>query len=351
MQIGYAIDSTLYNGDKAYINSIFDVKTLVENILDKSDNKIVEEFNEGFVKGFNNKFDFGTLILNELNEDTNYDFITYFYEDETYFLTFRLFSEDGLNYHEYKLVKENDVYKIVDVYFYLSGEYFSETLQGIYFQSLNGVLNSENNSYSNPFTEDLIKLSLVKKQMQKGDYIKAKEIFDSISEKSQLQKPFLIIALLITSNLDEKLYINYIQKYETNYPNDPSLYLVSLDGYVLKGEYKKALELVDLLDESVGGDNFLDLQRSGLHLLDKNYEQALVYGKKLLENYPNYIDAYVNMITINIEYGKDADAIDAIEIFMKQFELDKETMKVAFEEDYPEFVKKQVYKDWFKKED
>ena len=131
--VGYAIDSTIYNGEKEYVNNLFDMDVFMNSFLIKSEDKEIIEFNTGFSDGFRKGFDYGNIMVKEIGKDGSYDFFkSYVDEHQQYHLVFRLFSEAGLNYHDYKLKETGNSIKIVDVYVYVTGEDFSKTIGTIY---------------------------------------------------------------------------------------------------------------------------------------------------------------------------------------------------------------------------
>lgn len=350
--IGYAIDSTLYAGDATYINKILDVDAILDKALVKVDDSKIQQYNKDFAEGFKSSFDFGAAILRELGEDGNYDFVkSYVKNGNEYHLIFRLYAEDGLNYHDYKLSENGGEVKISDMYLYLSGENFSKTLSDIYKRAIQSVSSDGvfKKLFKKTYIDDLGNLKKIKDLMRVGKYKEAYDVYKNVNSESRKEKIFMISALQVASNLDDSVYEEVIKQYEELFPNDPSLYLISIDGAVIKEDFEKAYELVNKLDRSLGGDDFLDLYRANVLYAKNDFEGATKYARKLVDNYPGFIEAHTTLLTILIERNQINEAIKALENFYDIFELTKEDMREAMEGDFPNFVKTKEYIAWMKK--
>ncbi|WP_299837142.1 hypothetical protein [uncultured Tenacibaculum sp.] len=346
-EIGYAIDSTLFNGDNKYFDKIYDIKLLTDRFFIKTNDKELLKFNLGFYKGFSSSFTFGKEMLKQISTGSEYTFLRSYKEGENYFLLFRLYGDSGLNYHKHLVEFINGEPKISDTYIYLSGEYFSETIKFIYDGSvrnrnlLRRILNRSENA-------DLKKIELFKVYKDQNDFKKVIELYESLSEKSKKRKIFMIYSLLASKNLEDSIYMKYIKSYEKEYPNDPSLYLISMDGFIIKEQYDKAIATLDKLDKSIGGDEFLDYFRGNCYYLKKDFVKAAEYFEKLMINYPNFFDGIDSLLTVYVESKENEKAIHILDVFTEKFELEKESLKELVKINFPEFTKTKEYKNWSK---
>lgn len=346
--LGYKIDSTLANNDTSFINEIYSLESFSDRFMMKSQDKEIKDFNKGFSQGFNKSFNFGNILVKEINSGSSYDFIRAF-EDEkgNYHLLFRLYG-DGLNYHEHLVKKINNEFKIIDTYVYLTGEYLSGTIKTLY----ESVLFNQNlkKFQSRDSYKDILMLKEMKDFNSKEEYQKTYDLFNKLSKKSQEQKFFKIIRLMAASNLAEEVYEKAIEDYEKHFPNDPSLYLISVDGYILKKQYDKSILSLDKLDETIGGDSFLNYLKGNVHYLNKDYANAQKMFDIVIEEFPYFIDVYDSLLSIYIETNKNEKAIDILNLFLSDFELTKNDLETSIKEFYPEFLKTNEFKEWFKKE-
>lgn len=345
--IGLAIDSTLYAGDKTYFNQLFDKKTILNKVIVDSDDKSVKEFNRGFRDGIMNNFDLAAQLIADTDDNGSYDFLrSRINTIGEYHLLFRASGDKGLNYHDYKIEEIDGIVKIVDVYIFMSGEYLSKSIENIYKSLLSRIPGSISKLFGNSMVQDMMKVNDIKTKTAEGDYQGAYEIYESISDEMKKQKTIQIIGLQLSSNLDESIYQKVIQNYEKNFPNDPSLYLVSLDGEYLRGNYEKVLILIRKLDSAIGGDAFLDSYRTNAYFEMGDLDSALKYSNRMLDNYPLYFDAHTTRIAVLSERKEFEAAVEGLKKLYLTFGLTKETMKEAIAVDFPNLVKSKNYQDF-----
>ncbi|SNR15649.1 tetratricopeptide repeat protein [Tenacibaculum jejuense] len=343
--LGQAIDSTLFNNNYEFFDTVFDEKLLANRFFIKTDDNDIKKFNSGFFKGFSESFSFGKELSSQINLGSEYTYLRAFKENDNYYLLFRLFGESGLNYHKHLIEYVKDQPKISDTYVYISGEYLSETVKSIYEGGmknrnlLSRILNKSNIS-------DLEKLAKMKVYKDQNKYKETIKTYESLSETSKKRKIFMIYVLMAAKNLDNKTYMNYIRDYEKEYPNDPSLYLISMDGFILKQEYDKALEVLDKLDKAIGNDDFLDYFRGNAYYLKKDYNKAIEKFERLIVNYPNFFDGIDSLLTVYIENSKNEKAITILDLFVERFEIEKESLKKLVKENFTDFTKSKEYKNW-----
>jgi tetratricopeptide (TPR) repeat protein len=197
--------------------------------------------------------------------------------------------------------------------------------------------------------QDALKLTEVKELNAAGKFKEAHKVYKSISSTSKVTKAFQLINIMTTFNLSEDLYYKAIKDYEKRFPNDPSLYLVSLDGLIFKKEFDKAIKSIDKLDELLGGDPFLNYIKGNIYYYEKEYESAL--GKYAIVNleYPDFIDAYDSALGIYLETNNNEKVIEILELYVTKFEMDKEELKFNLSEFAPAFIKTKEFKNWFSK--
>lgn len=131
-----------------------------------------------------------------------------------------------------------------------------------------------------------------------GDYQKANEIFQDLPAEIANQKAFQALKVQIAFKLDEKLYFETMDEYIKTFPNDPSIYLISIDKYLMGKEFDEAMAMVDSLDVSLYGDEFLDLYRGNISLLKGDILNAEKYFIRLLEYFPDYLDVYDSLLKV-----------------------------------------------------
>ncbi|KAB1159581.1 hypothetical protein F7018_04525 [Tenacibaculum aiptasiae] len=348
--IGMKIDKTLTNSNKEYLNKIYSKKSLCDRFLIESNNKKVKNFNKSFYEGFTASFDFGNIVLKEIEKDASYDYLNIVKDKEgEYYLLFRLYG-NGLNYHKH-LIKEIDgEIRIVDTYISLTGEYLSDTFGSIYKGVLykGGLLKSLSKGNNNDSMSDLLKIQKIRNLRSEGKLQEAHDLYNTLSEEGKKKKIFQLSNLLTLADLDEVKYAKAIETYEKQFPNDVSLYLVSIDGYILGEKYDEALQAVDNLDKAIGGDSFLNFIRGNIYFLKSEDKKSEDKFKEVVKEYPNFLDAYDSLLSLYIKSNNVKKAIEILNIMVNDFELPKDILFKTLGENYPEFQKKEEIIKWSK---
>lgn len=347
-EIGYAIDSTLFNNNHKYLDDIYDIKGLTDRFFIESEDSEIKKYNSGFYKGFNDSFSLGKELVKQIELGAEYTFLRAYSDNGEYYLLFRLFGENGLNYHRHLINYIDNKPRLVDTYIYLTGEYLSESFKVIYEMSLNNLsfvkrlLNRDN-------LKDYEKLDIMKRYRDSGKYKELVELYESLNDKAKKKKIFKIYSLFGSQHLSEELYIKYIDEYEKEFPNDPSLYLISMDGFIMKNQFDDALATLDKLDNSIGVDDFLDYYRGNIYYMKKDFKMSKDKFLNIVSNYPNFIEGYDSLLTLYIEGEEKEKAIEILNVMVERFDLKKEELKSSVEETFQDFSKSNEFKVWLNK--
>jgi tetratricopeptide (TPR) repeat protein len=236
-------------------------------------------------------------------EYVNYDEI-----DEFYSIVIRVSGDFGLNYLSFSMETREDSVKIVDIYPFVSGEYVSESMN----KTIKIILKETNRSVFNnllealsgkekEFTENLPNIVKIRNLNYEGKHQEARELYESLPESVQNHKYFILTMTNAAADLDDSFYLDLIERYLKYYPDDPSFPLVAIDGYLLRGNIQKAQEMIDELDDAIGGDPYLDIFRGNVARIGGNDEQASKYFKKAILKNMYWEEAYWSLIEIYLE--------------------------------------------------
>lgn len=345
--VAAAIDSTLFNQKVEYINELFDINGIIDKILIKSDDKYVKDFNYGFRNGLMRKFNFGQKMLQAIGKDGNFDFLRSKINSKgEYHLLFRMSGEIGLNYVEFKMDEIEGKPMIVDVYYYMSGEYITKTLSDIYKAGLSAKPSVLEKLFKTSIIDDFRKLKRARDLATEGKLNEAFNVYQAISSEGKKQKSILLFGMQIASEINDEDYKKIIQQYEEMFPNDPSLYLISIDGAYMNENYDRVLNLIRKLESAVGGDPYLNSLRTNVYYAKGDLKNALKHGHLMIDYYPLSAESYTSLMTIYIELKDYNEAVRVLDRFVKAFGVTREDIKQGMIEDYPEFVKTEEYKFW-----
>ncbi|QDU83947.1 hypothetical protein Pla163_10480 [Planctomycetes bacterium Pla163] len=278
-----AVEATIAEGDPSFMASHFDVGGLVA-IMDAGLDAPAD-YREPFTEGLGSNFDLAAQIVGANAQfDGTYRFLRLMSGEPTRAL-FRLESNNGLNYHELHLVADAESVRIVDAFVYVSGESLSTTFKrgyvaGLvqYDPSLADTLPPTQKNY----LSTLGALQRIKSVLA-SDPAAALAMWSELDASVKFLPEFLGARIAAASNVGEKEYLAALRDLREHYPDSPSMNLMMIDAYLLRGEFDQSLKCVDALDEQVGGDPYLELIRANIHLADGKFERAEKKVRRAIE--------------------------------------------------------------------
>ncbi|WP_298894191.1 hypothetical protein [uncultured Psychroserpens sp.] len=359
LEFGEFIAATVHNNDsEAFISKLND-KVFFERILSVNPSIDTEDsYIKGFLIGMKRALNsFPNEIIMEVENGAYYDFISYRYDQEaqTYYALFRMYSsESGMNYHDFRIHKENDEILFSDMYVYLSGEHFTETLGRLMTYTLPekklfGLLESSPNEES----KDLFKAIMHNKN---GDFLKAFEIMDGLKSELAKEKFLLIFKSLIASQIDDEKYLKSLEDLINTFPDDPTILLNKIDYHIYKSEYFEAIQVINQLQNATE-DDFLNYIKASVAFEDQNYDLALNYFKYTAENYPDFFEGqagYLNTLIMMNDYPEAVNYLD--ELIADGYDKPAIIEYIEEDDEYGEniletFSKSKDFKAWKKKKE
>lgn len=284
---------------------------------------------------------------------TEFEYVNYTQTENSFSILIRCEAgEAGLNYLEFEVdIESRDELRIIDIFSYFSGEYISTTMNrnAKMIISENGMISNILNSLNikeKEFTQSLPKLVKMQKYRSMGDFEEILKVYDSLSKSMKQEKIFLLTAISAAQTTDEMRYLKLIKEYENEFPDDPSLPLLTLDYYLLRGELETAHEQIDKLDEIVGGDNYLNVIRSTICSIAEDLSCARSYLETAIENNEFEEDAYFGLLELELASGnfkKVNDHLSALENIFG-YEFSKESMQKV--EIYKSYLESEEFKKW-----
>ena len=222
----------------------------------------------------------------------------------------RLLGPDGaLNYHDFSLVRYADGQIATDdVYIYLSGEPFSQTLRRV-LAGLLGEMKGRGKP-EGPRTRHLQDLQSMVAQLRNGQAKEALATFRRLPAELQKDKVFRLLAIQAAQETnDDDEYITEIEAFRKDHPDDPAGDLVSLGYDILKKKYDEALKGLERLDKALGGDPYLGVMRAGVFVEAGKFKEAREAAEKAIADDPKLAPAYRGRVTIALRENNNADAL------------------------------------------
>lgn len=349
--VGDSIEQSFARGDQAFFKATANNQLFMDRvIIEEDDNEKLDEFNTEFGESaIFNKVAEG--IINNIQQGADYTFINYYNdEDDNYFLRFRLFGDDGINYHEFLLEFDTyDSYYISDIFIYTTGQYFSETMQGFYkplvFDLLKDSLNTADSLTFNP--QSFMAIKLISAFLKNGKKKQARNLFYKLPENLRSQPFMMQYEFLLVDVEDEVTYANLLDKLSEKSQSRIALYLLGIDRFFISKNYAKALSSLDSLDYYVG-DDFLDLHRGNIYYAWDKKDSSEACFLRLEKNYPYYTGSYDVLLEIYNNQKEFDKAVLLLERMNNNLFESKKVVNKIIKKNFSGIKKSAQYKEWLK---
>jgi hypothetical protein len=322
VEISHRIDSTISKKHPHYINELLNESVFAKKVASHLHSTNSAAIMKG-IKQALNRFQLGDKILESMAANGKYELVKIYEKEGTQHLLFRLFSDEGLNYHDLELCKRNGKIGIADFYIYLSGENFSETLAALLTSFDKSV--GDNEAESNDLVKNIRK---IRDYADSKDYESAYKYYHKLPLDIQNQRTVQIAYLMICKEYDEDEYVEGLLKFKRLYPDDPNIDLLMMDAYIIKKEIPKAMAAIDNLDKYINSDPFLDYFRALISNIANNTTDARTYLERLYKNYPGFDSGVLELINNYIQAGMNEKANSLIKVYEQNENFDQESLKL-----------------------
>ncbi|HEX9513164.1 MAG TPA: hypothetical protein VF939_21890 [Puia sp.] len=313
MELSRKIEKSVARHNSTLLDKIFDERGFARRVRAETNISLDKGLLEGAIEGVQ-KARFGQQIVQGLGTDGSYQLVKQYEKDNHQHLLFRLYGNGNINYHDYELVKRGDTIKAIDIFVYMSGENISKTLA----QTLM-MMQSNMRDMPKADQEKINKINTIKALLAQRDFIKAGQVYDELPAEFKKQKIFQLIHIRISEGQGTESYAAALNEYESLFPNEPNMYLMKVDVYVLKKDYAKALESVNKLDSLIDKDPFQDYYRGLMYKLMQDTTQSLECFERLHAYMPGFSKGMIELIAA---YTRAGDMNKAVQL-VKQVKADK----------------------------
>lgn len=334
----------------------FAVQLNLDAMIERSIGDIdgVDEVRRGFIKGIQESFKeshgLGGQIISQVAEGGSYNFLRIQEKENQKRVLFRLLNpgNGGVNYHDWILGKRKDgVVCGVDMYIYLSAESLSTTLRRGFLPLAAKASKSifeKLSSTDNDFLKHMDKFLRLTEAMQKGKSEQVLQIYRSLPASLQKDKNILLLRIHAAMNLDEKIYIAALEDFRKYHPTDPCVDMLYIDVNVCRENFVEAFACIDRLDESVGGDPYLNLMRANLKLQQEDVEAARNLATQAIEDDGSLEVGYWVLVTISLQEQQYKKTLELLNMIESKF--NKELGDLTQFPDYAGFVASPQYEEW-----
>jgi hypothetical protein len=315
----------------------------------------VNQFRAEFARGLKSataspKAGFGHAVIGAVEAAGEYRAIHSHRDGGHQRVLFRLIASNGaLNYHDWVLSRARDGSVVgTDCFVLLIGELYSENLRRSFLplahQSAGASLETLSQAEKD-FVTHFGEFTQMGKQVRDKNWRQALDTYDHLPTSVQQSTPALTMRLLATQAVSNTEYLAAIDDIRKHHPNDAMIDLISIDAYILRKSYDKALEAIARLDKAVGGDPYLKVLRGNLLAREKKFDEARDLVQKAVADEPTLIRGYYALIEFSLNRRDFAETLK----WLKKAESlgvrfgDMKTVSA-----FSEFVKSPQYQTWLK---
>lgn len=313
------LEDSLTHGNATFLKSRLDYESIFKKILSTDEEYI--KHNEAFKTYILNSYHLGDVITAQIKAGADYKFHKMIQNEAL----FRLVPpRGGLNYHSYQIHQKNGQFLIKDIYLYLSGNYLSESIEQSYhafLYSKEPKFRSDSNKVQKVLDGERISRAQIYYQVKK--YQQAQAAIDSVEGELMESKSYLIFKQMIYAKMDLLSFEAMAAVFENFYPNDPSMHLTLIDGFIQIGKFDEALKRVNQLDSILLIDHYLNFHRANIYFLKGHAKKAIEYSLAFHYHFPeNLFGYYVALNAYVLDNNLDG-CILILNQLKQQFQLSK----------------------------
>ena len=341
---GEKLDKTIKTRDMGEISKLIDFSPVIEQcVVGITD----EAFRKGFLVGINS----GTKnVLSQFaDENSSYLFRGVRNDEFGACALMRLIDANGAcNYHLWRLQQnENNDVVGIDMYVFVSGESFGETMRRItllsvpkddrsFFQKLTGT--------EKTLTKSQGEMLKILEGTQKKDYALILESYAKLPAKLKKVKSIMLMRMMAAMQGDEDEYVKALEDYKKQHPNDVSADLAGIDLYFLKKQYKEMQESIDRLEKAVGEDGHLGMLRGVGYTQEGKFDKAKQSLEKAISIEPELESPYWTLVQLGLTQKDFTLVTETLKKLVDKFGYSE--FGFAENDLYAEYVKSDQYKEF-----
>jgi predicted Zn-dependent protease len=152
--------------------------------------------------------------------------------------------------------------------------------------------------------------------MQQGRHAEVLATYARLPEVLRREKGTLLMRYQAAAQTGEAELLQVVEDFRGYYPDDVCLDFLLVDYHVLRKEHDKALEAIDRLDASVGGDTHLNLLRAESVYQQGDAAKAFELVRKANAADADAIDPYWTLLGLSVmekDHGKTLACLQRLE--------------------------------------
>lgn len=328
------IDSSITHKLPKFFDELFDETVFANRIRKATDNNKTKVLLSDIKKHLE-KTAFGDKILQSIEDESgHYQLVKHYEKGDTQHLLYRLYSPEGINYHDFELCKRNGKPGIADVFIYLTGEDLSKTLSALLISFTDDMKNDDDKSVM--IAQSVLK---IRNMLMDNRFDKAEDYYQQLPPDVKNDRPVQLIYLQICKGISDERYLQALNDFQALFPDDPNIDLLMIDAYIMQKEYDRSIRAIDKLDGFINSDPFLDYYRAMISNMDNKPDTARRYLEQLYKNYPEFGDGVLELIANYIDAKMNDKANALIKKYEQNEDFNQENLKLYLLYTKPDFQK------------
>jgi len=254
---------------------------------------------------------------------------------------FRVVSEEGAFSYSALVVtgRPGGGLRIVDVWMAATGELMSETLRATLRDIVSRLsAGAEGQKAVAGLTGDTSALQLISALVQGGKPREALDEWARLSESSKTMRHVALLRVMAATQLGDAAELDAaLAHHRRLFPTDAALNLFLIDDSINKRKWDVALAAIDGVDQAVGGDPYLSIQRANTCVLAERWADVTTHAKKAADAGVEVEQAHWLLVTSSL---RREDHVETARLLgFMETKLGIELADLRGVEDYAGFVK------------
>jgi hypothetical protein len=353
---GKKLEAAILAGDKATAGRLIRLEELAERSV--SDLNLSAPLRSGFLSGFNSggRDQLTNQLSDIVQKGGKYTFLRVRTVDNRLRVLMRLILPiGGVNYHDITLTRFADgPVGAEDIHVMASGEMLSQTFRRLLLQIMaekdQGLL-AKLTGAEQVYTAHLPKVQSMMLAVQQGRNQEALRIYHQLPAVLQKDKEFQLTAIRAAQSDRNAEYLELLESFRQNNPNDPASDLMSLDYFLLKKQYDKALDCLGRMEKAVGGDPYLLVFRANALVAAGRYADARAEAEKAVQQEAHLVPAYWARIMVALKEKNHPDTLAWLKKIVEECGMRINEAYIKTNADYAAFAKSPQFVEfqkWYK---
>jgi tetratricopeptide (TPR) repeat protein len=343
------MEESVAKGDGGLVDRVLDADAVLDRAL--KDTPGDAKTKTGFREGVKEELKIGSATSKVVKgQKGTYTFLRLRPEGASRRALFRMVLGDNFNYHDFRLeAGPGGALRATDLHILLSSEWLSDTFRRAYVgmvaaePGLLGRLSGKENES----VESIVKIGRIGTLSREGKPAEALKLYASLPPEARKEKMALILRYQAAAQISPQELAATVADFEKAHPGDPALPVLSIGVHAGARRWDDALKALDAVDRSLGGDPYLNVQRSLVHLQAGAFDKAAAAAEKALGEEKGLPQAYWARVMVAVRAKDHAATVTWLEAV--ETNLGLKIGDLSRNKFYADFAQSAEYAEWMKK--